>query len=825
MKSRYYFIAVAALLLLPSIFADVEDFEDDVLGQPPSEPIYVYTGVGVVANGGLDGQSLAIQQVGGSGVFTTTEPSICPVGFTIGFDLLVGGQPNPFEVRLQNSDQNGIILLVEDFRIRAATLAAGATGTIVVVMSFTPGDAIHVELTCVGTFNERDVSIVAWSLDGPETGSNGRSMPSGTTTTSLNSISFIHGGGGGTPSDLVDNLLLPGGGIASDQVWVNDRNLIDMRVNSDDTPAVYVREVGDGAFGSGEGLLFKIQGDLQAVTRSQDACDRTASFRNIGLVGFAYSWRNLQVIASCAHTTQDQWELWWMNQNLQPQLDPNQNQLGGLVTFQQPPPSTGPDLPHAQVIGPLDTSEANRILAWDTSANEIYEISLIGAQRPFVANTIKETTVNDVIQDIRCPVYAYTASDAAVLREPGSYQLAGRGNPEVIVEKLGTYNGVASYFVNKCVDPSGLPITRPVNNFWLTPDNAANALERYTWSQSQGVVQRATTTEGTPTNLRPSYDGNYLMGWDTDEWFLYDGWTLELLATDETGGFDTVSVDMDAANQFLYVADQTGKFVKRWTVSSFTQNALEYDADGDGRPDRDEIVDGTDPDNPDTDADTWTDGQEASAGTDPLDDQDFPTNSDMDCLGDDWEIENFGDLTTSDGTGDQDGDGFSDCEEFQEGNDPNDADDNPGIDGDQTLGDETDITTDFTGDDFADGTVGQTPGTTGGNNAPGNLPRGDLFPEPSAEQIALFGSATGVAVFQGLIFYIVTGGALIAGSLGLGVKPSLGGAAGMLAVGGFLGLLMGYGFGIVNAWLLSFGGLLMIGYIVFVIYRSQPRGG
>lgn len=65
------------------------------------------------------------------------------------------------------------------------------------------------------------------------------------------------------------------------------------------------------------------------------------------------------------------------------------------------------------------------------------------------------------------------------------------------------------------------------------------------------------------------------------------------------------------------------------------------DSDNDGLTDIDEIeIYGTDPFNPDTDGDTWLDGEEVAAGTDPLDPLSFPyrggwpINPDKDALGD-----------------------------------------------------------------------------------------------------------------------------------------------------------------------------------------------
>ncbi|MDE0595208.1 MAG: hypothetical protein OSB65_08180 [Roseibacillus sp.] len=57
-----------------------------------------------------------------------------------------------------------------------------------------------------------------------------------------------------------------------------------------------------------------------------------------------------------------------------------------------------------------------------------------------------------------------------------------------------------------------------------------------------------------------------------------------------------------------------------------------------------------------------------------------PTDGDGDLMGDNWERFHFGDLTTSDGTGDSDSDGLTDLEEWQEGTLPLDTDtDNDGL--------------------------------------------------------------------------------------------------------------------------------------------------
>ncbi len=101
------------------------------------------------------------------------------------------------------------------------------------------------------------------------------------------------------------------------------------------------------------------------------------------------------------------------------------------------------------------------------------------------------------------------------------------------------------------------------------------------------------------------------------------------------------------------------------------------DYDGDGLDDRDELVLGTDPTNPDTDGDGLSDGAEARSGvvnpTDPLN-----PDSDGDGLSDGDEVLVHG---TDPNNPDTDGDGLTDGEEVAAGSDPGKLDtDGDGID-------------------------------------------------------------------------------------------------------------------------------------------------
>ena len=107
----------------------------------------------------------------------------------------------------------------------------------------------------------------------------------------------------------------------------------------------------------------------------------------------------------------------------------------------------------------------------------------------------------------------------------------------------------------------------------------------------------------------------------------------------------------------------------------------ENDEDGDGLNNLKEFAWGLDPHHWDTDRDGFSDGEEVTSGTDPLDMTSHPDDSptlhtdvDEDTMDDDWERRHHLDPTRDDGDEDPDGDGLANKEEFQLNTKPRDWD-------------------------------------------------------------------------------------------------------------------------------------------------------
>jgi eukaryotic-like serine/threonine-protein kinase len=135
-------------------------------------------------------------------------------------------------------------------------------------------------------------------------------------------------------------------------------------------------------------------------------------------------------------------------------------------------------------------------------------------------------------------------------------------------------------------------------------------------------------------------------------------------ATAEFAAAETTRAAFQTASVF-----ETSQAVEAATAGVLTATAAaataqaEGDDDGDGLSNRREALEGTDPNNPDTDGDGLTDGEEVfQYGTDPLN-----PDSDGDGLEDGAEVHIYG---TSPLNPDTDGDGISDGDEVAAGSDP-----------------------------------------------------------------------------------------------------------------------------------------------------------
>lgn len=124
-------------------------------------------------------------------------------------------------------------------------------------------------------------------------------------------------------------------------------------------------------------------------------------------------------------------------------------------------------------------------------------------------------------------------------------------------------------------------------------------------------------------------------------------------------------------------------FLASFNGIGFYRFAVDFDADGDGLIDSCETLwSFTDPDNPDTDGDGLSDGDEIAIGTNPLD-----ADSDSDGMPDGWEVGSALNPTENDAMDDADSDGMTNLDEYCAGTSPNEADsDHDGLNDRDELG-------------------------------------------------------------------------------------------------------------------------------------------
>jgi len=224
-----------------------------------------------------------------------------------------------------------------------------------------------------------------------------------------------------------------------------------------------------------------------------------------------------------------------------------------------------------------------------------------------------------------------------------------------------------------------------------TSDTGVDELEIDTAGPALPTVDPQTSVDGLPlitgtwdsteaVNLVVTVDGTtYVLGIDTELQVSGDDWGLDLtgLSTPLSSGvYDVVVIASDAVGNDAF-------------DGSLDELTVFLDPDGDGLTSEEEAGLGTDPNDPDTDDDGLTDGEEVLVvGTDPLD-----PDSDNDDLLDGEEVAGAdGDPNTPDDTDplddDSDDDGLTDGEEVLDvGTDPNDPDsDGDGLTDGQEVG-------------------------------------------------------------------------------------------------------------------------------------------
>ncbi|CAM2009204.1 hypothetical protein [Acanthopleuribacter pedis] len=222
------------------------------------------------------------------------------------------------------------------------------------------------------------------------------------------------------------------------------------------------------------------------------------------------------------------------------------------------------------------------------------------------------------------------------------------------------------YDVAAVLQAAEVPGVDELRTTWNPPDPNANQRPVVTIAQETGLqvfINEAVTFTATAED-REDGDLTTAINWSWSgggETVVGGSFTL----TPATAGAFTVTA---AATD---VENATGR-------AEITVNVVdpgELDPDEDGLTNRREEELGTDPNDPDSDDDTLLDGAEVDThGTNPL-----AADSDGDTMPDGYEV-GFGlNATVNDADDDLDNDGFSNITEFQEGTDPSDPADFPGV--------------------------------------------------------------------------------------------------------------------------------------------------